>query len=103
MDLEKFLDDERALAAFKAAQPRNTFGMYKGTTRFVMMVPAGGKTQTAAVELPDGTKVVPIRSQIAVPQQMVPAMTARGWVRANGVITELEVALGNPPIPNIAP
>jgi hypothetical protein len=98
-DLEKFLAEENALRAFKAARPRSAVGMYKDTTRFVFMVPASGKTQTAAVELPDGTKVVPVQNQIAVPSKMVNAMIAGGWVRANDVITELDVVLRDPALP----
>jgi hypothetical protein len=98
-DLEKFLADENALKAFKSAQPRSVVAMFKGAPRYIFMVPAAGKTQTAAVTLPDGTKVVPVQNQISVPEKMIPAMIAKGWVRANDVITELNVALRDPALP----
>jgi hypothetical protein len=102
-DLEKFLNDENALKAFKAAKPKSSFGVYgDGTGRVIFMVPSGNRTQTAAVELPDGTRIVPVQNQIPVPDNMVAAMTNRGWVRANSVITDLSGALGmgNPVRPN---
>jgi hypothetical protein len=95
-DLEKFLADDQAMKAFKAARPKSAVGMYKGAPRFIFMVPAGGKTQTAPVTLPDGSKMVPIQNQIPVPETMVSAMQDRGWVRANDVITELTIALRDP-------
>ncbi len=98
-DLEKYLADENALKAFKAARPQSAVGMYKGAPRFFFMVPAGGKTQTAAVTLPDGTKIIPIQNQIPVPENMV-TMVARGWVRMNSVLTDLTTALGDPARPN---
>jgi hypothetical protein len=103
-DLEKYLADENALKAFKAARPKSAVGMYKGAPRFVFMVPAGGKTQTAAVTLPDGSKIIPIQNQIPVPENMVDAMIARGWVRMNSVLTDLSSALGmsDPARPNNA-
>jgi hypothetical protein len=102
-DLEKFLNDDQALKAFKAAKPKNSFGVYgNGTGRVIFMVPANGKTQTAAVTLPDGTKIVPVQNQIPVPDNMVGEMVNRGWIRANSVISDLADALGmgNPARPN---
>lgn len=93
-DLEKFISDDSAMKAFKAARPKSAVGMYKGGPRFVFMVPAGGKTQTAAVTLPDGSKVIPIQNQIPVPENMADAMVARGWIRMNDVLTDLSTALG---------
>jgi hypothetical protein len=99
-DLERWLGDDQALKAFKAARPQKSFGIYKGAPRFFFMVPAGGKTQTAAVTLPDGTKIIPIQNQIPVPENMVDAMIARGWVRMNDVLTDLTIALRDPARPN---
>jgi hypothetical protein len=100
-DLEKFIGDDQALKAFKTARPKNSAGVYGSSTgRVIFMVPANGKTQTSAVELPDGTKIVPVQNQIPVPDNMVAAMTNRGWIRANSVITELNTALGDPARPN---
>jgi hypothetical protein len=101
-DLEKWLGDDQALKAFKSARPKSVVGMYKGAPRFIFMVPAGGKTQTAAVTLPDGSKIIPIQNQIPVPENMVDAMIARGWVRMNSVLTDLSSALGmsDPARPN---
>jgi hypothetical protein len=88
-DLEKHIADEAALKAFAAVQPRSTAGTYKGMPRFFFMVPKDGKKQTALVTLPDGSSVTPIQSQIPVPEEQVPAMTARGWTRANSVTIDL--------------
>ena len=94
-DLEKFLGDDQALKAFRKAKPKSSFGIYgNGTGRVIFMVPSNNRTQTAAVELPDGTKVVPTQNQIPVPDNMVAAMVNRGWIRANSVITDLSGALG---------
>jgi hypothetical protein len=101
-DLEKFISGDQALRAFKAARPKSAVGMYKGGPRFVFMVPADGKTQTAPVTLPDGSRIIPIQNQIPVPENMVDAMVARGWVRMNSVLTDLSTALGmsDPARPN---
>jgi hypothetical protein len=102
-DLEKFVADDQALKAFRKAKPQNSYGVYgSGTGRVIFMVPAGGKTQTAPGTLPDGTKVVPVQNQIAVPDNMVGAMMGRGWIRANSVLTDLSSALGmsDPARPN---
>jgi hypothetical protein len=99
-DLAKFISDDQALKAFKTARPKSVVGMYKSAPRFFFMVPAGGKTQTAAVTLPDGSKIIPIQNQIPVPENMVDAMVARGWVRMNDVLTDLTSALRDPARPN---
>ena len=99
-DLEKQLGDDKAVAAFKAAQPQNSGGMWKGVPRFIHMVRADGSKPTAAVAMPDGTKVVPIQGQIPVPENQVAAMTARGWKRANDVINDKHTAMRDPARPN---
>lgn len=99
-DLEKWISDGHALKAFKGAQPKSVVGMYRGAPMVFFMVPAGGKTQPAAVTLPDGSKIIPIQNQIPVPENMVSAMIARGWVRMNDVLANLKTALGNPALTN---
>jgi hypothetical protein len=99
-DLEKRLGDDNALAAFKAAQPQNSFGVWKGAPvhdRPIFMVgPAGTKIITP-VALPDGSRATPNpQGQIVVPMPLVPAMIARGFVRANSVITELDTTTPDP-------
>jgi len=48
--------------------------------------------------LPDGTKAAPNpQGQIVVPMPLVPAMIARGFIRANSVITELDTTVPAPP------
>src|SRR5712664_5009902 len=90
-ELEKQLGDDNALAAFKAAQPQSSVGVWKGDLvhdhPVFMTGPAGTKI-TGPIALPDGTRAAPNpQGQIVVPMAMVPAMIARGFVRANSVIT----------------
>jgi hypothetical protein len=95
-DLEKQIADDAALAAFKSAKPQNSFGVWKGepvADRPVFMVGPAGTKITAPIALPDGTRAAPNpEGQIVVPMSMVPAMLARGFIRANSVITELDTA-----------
>jgi hypothetical protein len=93
-DLERQLGDDKAIAAFKAAQPQNSFGVWKDGPvhdRPVFMTGPAGTKITAPIALPDGTKAAPNpQYQIVVPMRFVSAMIARGFVRANSVITELD-------------
>src|SRR5690349_6255564 len=82
-DLKKQIGDDAALAAFKAAQPQNSFGMYKDIVRDapLFMVGRGGTKITATVELPDGSKAMPNpQGQIVIEARFLPAMIARGFV-----------------------
>jgi hypothetical protein len=99
-DLEKQLGDDKAMAAFKNAKPENSGGMWNGAPRFIFMVRTDGSKPAAAVELPDGTKVMPIQGQIPVPENQVAAMTARGWKRANDVINDKHISMRDPARPN---
>lgn len=100
-DLEKQIADDAAMAAFKNAKPENSGGMWNGAPRFIFMVREDGSKPTAAVELPDGTKVMPIQGQVPVPENQVAAMTARGgWKRANDVINDKHTSIRDPAIPN---
>jgi hypothetical protein len=88
-ELQKQQNDGKAMAVFRKAQPQNSYGAWSGSPRVIFMVRADASKPTAAVELPDGTKVMPIQGQIPVPENQVAAMTARGWKRANSVTTEV--------------
>lgn len=103
-DLEKQLSDNQALAAFKAAQPQNSLGVWKGepvADHPIFMVGPAGTKITAPVALPDGTKAAPNpQYQIVVPARFVPAMLARGFIRANDVITPATIAMRDPARPN---
>jgi hypothetical protein len=105
-ELQKHLSDNQALAAFKAAQPKSMAGVYKDNTvrdAPVFMTAAAEARITRPVKLPDGTLATPNpQGQIVVPASMVPAMMARGYFRANSVITELgeKFPMSDPPIPN---
>ena len=95
-DLEKLMSDDAALAVFKAARPQSAIGVWKGAPvqdcPVFMIGPAGTKI-VAPIALPDGTKASPNpQGQIVVPMPMVPAMIARGFVRANEVITNLDTS-----------
>jgi hypothetical protein len=102
-DLEKQLGDDNALAAFKAAQPQSSVGVWKGNLVHdhpVFMTGPAGKI-TGPIALPDGTRAAPNpQGQIVVPMAMVPAMIARGFVRANSVIANLDTAMPDPARPN---
>lgn len=98
-DLEKQIGDDAALAAFKSAQPQSAFGVWKGLVhdRPVFMTGPTGTKITGPITLPDGSKVEPNpQGQIVVPMPLVPAMIARGFVRANSVITHLDTAPPDP-------
>jgi hypothetical protein len=104
-DLEKQIADENFKTAFKNAKPQSMIGVWKGepvADHPVFMVAQSGLKITAPVALPDGSKAVPNpQYQIAVPARFVPAMVARGFVRANSVITELgQEYAPNPARPN---
>lgn len=103
--LEKHLADEAALAAFRKAPPQNTFGMHKDLVRDapLFLVGRGGMPIKASVKLPDGSMATPnAAGQIVVPASLVPAMLARGFVRANAVMTDRSGAMGlsDPARPN---
>jgi hypothetical protein len=98
-DLEKWLGDDRALAAFRKAKPKNSAGVYKGdpvVDHPVFMVGPAGTKITAPIALPDGSKAVPNpQYQITVPARFVPQMIVRGFIRVNdAAITDLSGALG---------
>jgi hypothetical protein len=99
-DLEREIGNEKALNAFKNAKPQNSGGMWNGVPRMIYMARADGSKPVAAVELPDGTKVLPIQGQIPVPENQVPAMTARGWKRFNDVINDQHTGMRDPARPN---
>jgi hypothetical protein len=99
-DLEKQIADDAALAAFKSAQPQNSFGVWKGepvSDRPVFMTGPAGTKITSPIALPDGTRAAPNpQGQIVVPMRFVPAMIARGFVRANSVMTNLDTTTPDP-------
>jgi hypothetical protein len=103
-DLEKHIADDKAMAAFKAAQPQNSLGVWKGepvADHPVFMVGPAGTKITAPVALPDGTKAVPNAGyQIVVPARFVSAMLLRGFIRANDVITNPNIGMRDPARPN---
>lgn len=92
-DLEQQVASDAAIAAFKKAKPQNTAGMFKGEPvhdRPVFMTGPAGTRITGPIKLPDGSSAAPNpQGQIVVPMQHVPAMIARGFVRANSVMTNL--------------
>ncbi|SDP49478.1 hypothetical protein [Afipia sp. GAS231] len=103
-DLEKLIGDDNALAVFKATRPQSAFGVWKGAPvhdRPVFMTGPAGTKITGPITLPDGTKAAPNpQGQIVVAMPMVPAMIARGFFRANSVITELDTTMPDPARPN---
>lgn len=92
-DIEQSIAGDAALAAFKKAKPQSTLGMWKGEPvhdRPIFMIGPAGTKITGPVKLPDGTSAAPNpQGQIVVPMVHVPAMIARGFVRANSVMTNL--------------
>jgi hypothetical protein len=105
-DLEKQIGDDKAMAAFKSAKPLSMAGVYKDDTvrdHPVFMTGPAETRITGPVKLPDGTMAAPNpQGQIVVPASMVSAMMARGYFRANSVITALgeKYPMSDPPIPN---
>jgi hypothetical protein len=105
-DLEKHVADGNAMAAFKSAKPQSMAGVYKDDTvrdHPVFMTGPAETRITGPVKLPDGTIAAPNpQGQIVVPASMVPQMMARGYFRANSVITALgeKFPMSDPPIPN---
>ena len=99
-DLEQAVAGDAAIAAFKAAKPQNSFGVWKGDPvrdRPVFMTGPTGTKITGPITLPDGSTAAPNpQGQIAVPTKHVPAMTARGFVRANSVTTDLNITAPDP-------
>jgi len=98
-DLEKQISGDAALAAFKSAQPQSMAGVWKGLVhdRPVFMTGPAGTKITDPITLPDGSKAEPNpQGQIVVPMPLVAAMIARGFVRANSVITPLDTATPDP-------
>lgn len=105
-ELEKTIGDDAALAALRKAQPQSMIGVWKGAEpvhdRPIFMVGPAGTKIVSAVTLPDGSKAEPNpQYQIVVPMPLVPAMIARGFVRANSVITPLDGTMPDPVRPNI--
>jgi hypothetical protein len=104
-DLEKHIADEKALAAFRKVKPRSMIGVWKDDTVRDHPVFMTGPAETRIarpVKLPDGSFAAPNpQGQIVVPASMVPAMIARGYFRANSVITELHPDFSDPKIPNV--
>jgi len=102
-ELEKYIADNNAMAAFKAAPPQNSTGMFKDLVRDapLFLVGPGGKKITTAVKLPDGSFAQPNpEGQIAVPARFVPALIARGFMQANSVFTDPGNPLRDPARPN---
>jgi hypothetical protein len=98
-DLEKHIADNTALAVFKTAQPQSIAGAWSAPVhdRPVFMVGPNGSKITAPIALPDGTRAAPNpQGQIVVPMKFVDGLIARGFVRANSVITELDGTLPDP-------
>ncbi len=105
-DLAKQIGDDEAMAAFKAAQPQNSFGVYKDNTvrdAPVFMTGPAETRITRPVKLPDGTMAAPNpQGQIVVPARFAADDARRGYFRANSVITALgeKFPMSDPPIPN---
>jgi hypothetical protein len=102
-DLKKHIADDKAMAAFKGAVPQNSIGMWKETVRDapLFLVGPGGKRITTTIALPDGSKATPNpEGQIVVPAHLVPAMIARGFKRANDVLTDQHSGMRDPARPN---
>jgi hypothetical protein len=94
-DLEKQIGDDKALDAFRKSQPRSMAGVWSEPVhdRPIFMVGPAGTKITGPIALPDGSRAAPNpQGQIVVPMRFVPAMIARGFVRANSVITNLDTA-----------
>jgi hypothetical protein len=92
-DLEQQIASDAAVAAFKRAKPQNSAGIWKGEPvhdRPVFMTGPAGTRIVDPIKLPDGTSAAPNpQGQIVVPMKDVPAMVARGFIRANSVMTNL--------------
>ena len=90
-DLAKHVGDENALDAFRKAKPQSMIGAYQANTvrDYPVFMTGPAETRiTGPVKLPDGTMAAPNpQGQIVVPASMVSAMMARGYFRANSVIT----------------
>jgi hypothetical protein len=99
-DLEKQIADDAAVALFKATPAQSMAGVWKGELvhdRPVFMVGPAGTKITGPIALPDGTRAAPNpQYQIVVPMKFVPAMIARGFVRANSVMTNLDTTTPDP-------
>ena len=105
-DLEQAVAGDAAIAAFKAAKPQNSFGVYnKGAPvndHPVFLVAGDGMKIVSAITLPDGSKAIPnAAGQITVPAKHVPAMTALGFLRANAVMTDINTTAPDPVRTNI--
>lgn len=92
-ELEQQVAGDAAVAAFKKAKPQNSAGVWKGEPvhdRPVFMTGPAGTRITGPIKLPDGSSAAPNpQGQIVVPMKDVPAMVARGFIRANSVMTSL--------------
>jgi hypothetical protein len=99
-DMEKYVADLKAVAIFKATKPQSTNGMWKSdpvSDKPIFMTGPAGTKITAPIALPDGTRATPNHAgQIVVPATAVPAMIARGFVRANSVMTPLNTIGSDP-------
>jgi hypothetical protein len=100
-DLEKSLGDEAALAVFRKSQPRSMVGVWKAAElvhdRPIFMTGPAETRITRPVKLPDGTMATPNpQGQITVPLKFLDEMMARGYFRANSVITNLNTETPTP-------
>jgi len=93
LKLEKQIGDDGALAVFKATRPQSAFSMWKARSpRAAGVHDRTCRHQDCRTDCPSGrhqSRTKPA-GQIVVPMPMVAAMTARGFVRANSVITHLD-------------
>lgn len=92
-DLEQQIANDAVVAAFRKTRPQSSAGMWKGDPvadgPVFMTGPAGTKI-TGPIKLLDGSSAAPnSQGQIVVPMKHVPAMIARGFIRANSVMTDL--------------
>jgi hypothetical protein len=91
------------MAAFKAAVPQNSLGMFKDIVRDhpMFLVGPGGKKIIKPVALPNGEKAIPnAQGQIVVAAHLLPAMLAAGFMQANSVFTDPGNPLRDPARPN---
>ena len=93
-DLQKHLADEQALALFKSTPARSMVGVWKAAElvhdRPIFMTGPAETRIMGPVKLPDGTMATPNpQGQITVPLKFLDEMMARGYFRANSVITNL--------------
>ena len=99
-ELERAVTSDAALAVFKKTTPQSAYGVWKGDPvrdRPVFMTGPTGMKIVSEITLPDGSKATAnAAGQIAVQIKHVPAMTARGFLRANAVMTEITTTAPDP-------